>query len=161
MNRKVYKALAKKYGVSVDEIKRDMQEAINHAYQQPSPTAQAVKRQGEIPTVDEFMLHTVLETKKRVDEEKALNIDSTLKNMVMELLENISSSVFADEKALAEFKGKPADQLHDYHFGLGLYLRNNILTSDSVLVKSFKENGITHYDDMSSAIIRLWHTSLQ
>jgi len=63
MNRKVYKALAKKYGVSVDEIKRDMQEAINHAYQQPSPTAQAVKRQGEIPTVDEFMLHTVLETK--------------------------------------------------------------------------------------------------
>jgi len=81
--------------------------------------------------------------------------------MVMELLENISGSVFVDEKALAEFKGKPADQLHDYHFGLGLYLRNNILTSDSVLVKSFKENGITHYDDMSSAIIRLWHTSLQ
>ena len=56
---KIYKKLAKAYGVSVAEVKRNMQEAINAAYINPTFHAECVHREGEIPTTEEFLAHMV------------------------------------------------------------------------------------------------------
>ena len=66
MNRKAYRQIAKKHGVSVDEVKRDMQEAVNEAYKNPNFHARAVDYKGEKPTVDEFIDHMV----RRINAEK-------------------------------------------------------------------------------------------
>lgn len=55
--KKIYKKIAKKHGVSVAEVKRDMQEAINAAYTNPNSYANCVKRKNEIPTPEEFITH--------------------------------------------------------------------------------------------------------
>lgn len=166
MNRKFYKALAKKYGVSVDEIKRDMQAAINHAYQQPSPTAQAVKRKGEIPTINEFVHHVASELHEEEKAEAAYKrldclIDEPLAQMIVALFATSGNNIFNEPDALTEFKNKPTSELNEYHFGLGLYLRNNILKDGSALVEKFNERGIKVRDDMSTVIIRIWHKNLQ
>lgn len=54
---KIYKLIAKKYGVSVDEVKRDMQEAIEVAYAEPNFYAECVERKNEIPTPEELIKH--------------------------------------------------------------------------------------------------------
>lgn len=59
-----------------------------------------------------------------------------------------------------EFIQTPADGLANYHFGLGLYLRNNVLTPESELHRLFTLAGIGHKDDMSSAIMEQWHKAL-
>lgn len=64
MNRKYYREIAKKHGVSVDEVKRDMQLAINEAYINPNTTALNVPRKGDVPTPDEFVDHVVSKIKK-------------------------------------------------------------------------------------------------
>ncbi len=61
-NRKIYREIAKKHGVSVAEVKRDMQSAINHAYQNNTDLNVAkkqneIKKNGEIPTACEFLAH--------------------------------------------------------------------------------------------------------
>ena len=141
MNRDIYKRLAKKYGVSVDEIERDIQDAINASYEQPACVAH--------------------EEKAVVVEDYGNLISGSLKQMIMELYTKIGGSVFANESTLTEFKNKDFRQLHEYHFGLGMYLRNNALTSDSELYKAFKASGISERDAMSTAIIQVWHTALQ
>lgn len=55
MNRKFYRQLAKKHGVSVKEVKRDMQIAIDEAYKNPNNHALNVRFKGEKPTIDEFI----------------------------------------------------------------------------------------------------------
>jgi len=67
MNRKMYREIAKKHGVTVAEVKRDMQEAINEAYISPNQSAQGIKRKGDIPTPNEFINHIA---KKIKDEQK-------------------------------------------------------------------------------------------
>jgi hypothetical protein len=57
MDRKVYKQIARKYGVSVAEVRRDMQAAINEAYENPNAAALAVPKKGAIPTPEEFISH--------------------------------------------------------------------------------------------------------
>lgn len=74
MNRRDYRKIAKKYGVSVSEVKKDMQEAINAAYQNPTLYANCVPRKDEIPTVDEFISYAsnrveIIEKNKEKDEE--------------------------------------------------------------------------------------------
>jgi len=59
MKKSIYKEIAKKYGVSVDEVKKDMEEAISEAYLNPTLSAKSVPRKGEIPTVDEFIGYIV------------------------------------------------------------------------------------------------------
>jgi hypothetical protein len=44
MNEKIYERLAKKLGVTVEEIKRDMQAAIDDTYANPSDVAKSIKR---------------------------------------------------------------------------------------------------------------------
>lgn len=59
-NRKLYREIAKKHGVSVAEVKRDMQSAINHAYMNNTDLNIAkkqneIEKKGEIPTIDEVL----------------------------------------------------------------------------------------------------------
>lgn len=59
--RDIYRKLANKYGVSVEDVKRDMQTAINETYKNPFNTKGIEKYQDiihcreEIPTVEEFI----------------------------------------------------------------------------------------------------------
>ena len=59
--RKVYRKVARKYGVTVEEVKREMQSAIDETYKSPDNNditkayQDRVPREGEIPTVDEFI----------------------------------------------------------------------------------------------------------
>lgn len=59
--RGIYRKVAKKYGVSVGEVKREMQSAIGYAYMK-SDQSESEKRiqasvicKDEIPTTDEFI----------------------------------------------------------------------------------------------------------
>ena len=45
------------------------------------------------------------------------------------------------------------NELYIYHFGLGTWIRNNILTEKSEVYKFFMKMGISHKDDMSAEII--------
>jgi len=55
--RKIYRTIAKQHGVSVAEVKRDMQVAIDEAYKNPNFHAQCVYRAGNKPTPEEFITH--------------------------------------------------------------------------------------------------------
>jgi hypothetical protein len=168
MNRKIYKALAKKHGVSVEEIKRDMQEAVNAAYKTPTTTAQSFMKNGAAPTVEEFVNHIAETIKNEETEETSTEIerfnnliDTPLMNLIMDLWVSVGNNILVEQNLLSEFKNKESENLNEFHFGLGLYLRNNILTTDSELYIKFQENGVHDCDDMSAVIISTWHTALQ
>ena len=57
--KKIYKAIAKKHGVSVEEVRRDMQAAINEAYKAPGFHARCVYMEGDEPTPEELIAHVV------------------------------------------------------------------------------------------------------
>ena len=68
--RKIYRRIAKEHGVSVREVKRDMQEAITAAYQNPPQDGgviaayqRRVPRKGEIPTPDELIRYAAKKIK--------------------------------------------------------------------------------------------------
>lgn len=70
--RKIYRQIAKKNGVTLAEVKRDMQEAIAYAYKNtPDDGITAayqkhVPHKGETPTVDEVIRYAA----QKVREEK-------------------------------------------------------------------------------------------
>jgi len=65
--------------------------------------------------------------------------------------------LFTSEE-LKEFINMPVSDLNLYHFGLGTWVRNNLLyPKESILYRLFLENGMEHPDDMSSLILRLFH----
>jgi hypothetical protein len=99
-----------------------------------------------------------------MDEEellRAYKLDGGLKKMIMDLWAEIKAAAFTPENSVREFKNAKFCDLGDYHFGLGLHLRNNILTGDSEIYAKFKECGITERDEMSAAMIKLWYLSVQ
>ena len=51
--------LSKEHGVSVEELKAEMQKAIDYAYVFPNSETQKIPCSGDIPTVDEFLLYVV------------------------------------------------------------------------------------------------------
>ena len=55
MDESIYEEIAKRHGLSVREVKREMQAAINEAYANPNSHAMAVPRKNAIPTVAEFI----------------------------------------------------------------------------------------------------------
>jgi len=59
MSKNIYKEIAKKYGVSVMEVKKEMQAAINAAYISPTSEAENVPRNNEIPIIEEFIDYAV------------------------------------------------------------------------------------------------------
>lgn len=59
-----------------------------------------------------------------------------------------------------EFELLPSSRytdMHKYHFGLGTWIRNNILSKDVALVTLFIKCGIDSLDDMSAFIIDLFY----
>lgn len=63
--RKIYRKVARKYGVSVKEVKEEMQKALEYAYTNTPDdgVTEAYQKQvpskGEIPTPDEFIRYVV------------------------------------------------------------------------------------------------------
>lgn len=69
--RQIYRKIAKENGVSVKEVKADMQAAINEAYRNPpndggvtAAYQRKVPRKGEIPTPDEVIRYVAGEIRK-------------------------------------------------------------------------------------------------
>ena len=63
MNRKMYRKIAREYGVSIAEVKRDMNAAVEHAYKSPNLHARCVPAEGDTPTVDEVVAHAARRVK--------------------------------------------------------------------------------------------------
>lgn len=70
--RSVYRKIAKKYGVSTQEIKEEMQTAITEAYTNPhnnngvtNAYQSRVPAKSEIPTPEEFIRYAAKEIKKK------------------------------------------------------------------------------------------------
>lgn len=57
MNRKSYRKIAKNFGVSIQEVKRDMQIAVDKTYETPNLYTRCIDCKDEKPTVDEFVNH--------------------------------------------------------------------------------------------------------
>ena len=57
--KKLYKKIAKESEVSVADLKKEMQEAINAAYVQPNFYARCIQCENEVPTLDEFIEYVV------------------------------------------------------------------------------------------------------
>ena len=75
--RSIYRKIAKEHGVTVAEVKRDMQEALTHAYTHTPDDGITVAYQnrvphkGEVPTPEEFIKYAAQEAKRREDRKKA------------------------------------------------------------------------------------------
>lgn len=67
--RNVYRKIAKEHGVTVEEVKRDMQEAINYAYENKlkyydvSVEKKSLHNNEDIPTTEEFIEYIINEIK--------------------------------------------------------------------------------------------------
>ena len=67
--RNIYRKIAKEHGVTVEEVKRDMQEAINFAYENKpkyydvSVEQKSLHNSEEIPTTEEFIAYIINEIK--------------------------------------------------------------------------------------------------
>lgn len=81
----------------------------------------------------------------------------------MKLYEEIENSFPLIEKLftkenLFKFKNTSISDLCLYNFGLGTWIRNNLIyPKESFLRQLFLENGVEHPDEMSSFIIKLFH----
>ncbi|BAE82720.1 sporulation initiation factor Spo0A-like protein [Desulfitobacterium sp. LBE] len=69
--RRIYRKVAKKHGVSATEVKRDMQAAIEHAYNRPSRSErekmvqESVERENSVPTVKELIAFAARELREK------------------------------------------------------------------------------------------------
>jgi hypothetical protein len=59
MNRSALRKIAKKYGVSVEDVKKDMQHYADEAYIQSDAYARSVDLTDEKPTAANFLSHAV------------------------------------------------------------------------------------------------------
>jgi ketol-acid reductoisomerase len=68
--RKIYRKVARKHGVSVKEVKEEMQKALDYAYSNTPDdgVTEAYQKQvpsnGKIPTPDEFIRYAANKVKK-------------------------------------------------------------------------------------------------
>lgn len=91
------------------------------------------------------------------------NIVHSVKRCIMELYKEMEKAFSLMEKAFSQeallhFKNTPAGDLYRYHYGLGIWIRNHFLfPREKPLYQLFWENGITHQDEMSYLMIRLFH----
>ena len=73
MNRKIYRKIAKKHGVTVKEAKHDIQVAIDKTYQNPTYYAKCVDSKGDIPTPEEFISHVALKVQAGIPQDDTAN----------------------------------------------------------------------------------------
>jgi len=59
LDEKILETLAAKYGVSVDDVKKEIRDAIGAAYVSPNPEALKVPRAGAVPTPDEIFAYAL------------------------------------------------------------------------------------------------------
>lgn len=83
----------------------------------------------------------------------------------MKLIREIEKSFpkiksFFDENSLIEFKNYDYKNLYHYHFGLGIQIRNKLL-SEGDLLNLFLRSGIEDKDTMSMLMIQLYYLDLQ
>jgi CheY-like chemotaxis protein len=71
INRKILRQVAKQNGVSVAEVRKGIEEAIDKAYEKPNPQALAVECKGEKPTPEELIAHIA----KNVENAQKVNTD--------------------------------------------------------------------------------------
>lgn len=66
-------------------------------------------------------------------------------------------------KKLSEFLSKNYTDIYLYHFGLGTWVRENIIPNPDYkdLYNLFRSLGITHTDDMSFLILSLFYIDLK
>ncbi|MHC4086983.1 MAG: DUF6794 domain-containing protein [Planctomycetota bacterium] len=95
---------------------------------------------------------------------EAVNSDPNTQNKSAYIPKDIEDSfrelktILTDED-LKKFK--ESDTLVDYHFGLGMWIRNNWgLWSQSRLSIYFNDMGVFHPDDMSGIILACFHRHL-
>ena len=71
--KKILSQIAKKHGVSVEEVQRDMELAVKASQMNPDPKVQAklalVPRKGDTPTAAETIEHLGREVQERLDKE--------------------------------------------------------------------------------------------
>ena len=68
------------------------------------------------------------------------------------IMENI-----LDRKELRNFINLSYADLYLHHYGIGIWIRNNLLKENHTLYKLFKAGGIIDKDYMSSLIIKLFY----
>lgn len=65
------------------------------------------------------------------------------------------------KKEMACFLDCPYEALSNYHFGLGTWIRNQLLCVDGTLYHAFVKGGIHQKDDMSGWIIKGFYVYMQ
>ena len=73
MNEKIFEEIAKQNGVSVEEVKKEMQAAIDVAYENPNLYAAKVPKKGDKPTPDELIAYLSNEAKDKMKEQQGNN----------------------------------------------------------------------------------------
>ncbi len=58
-----------------------------------------------------------------------------------------------DDNSKIELMSTNLNDLSIFHFGLGIWIRNNILKDNSAIFRLLQKNGYKQKDDMSSFII--------
>lgn len=58
-SRKIYRKIAKENGISIKEVKNEIEKAIAFAYLSPNDFALKIPKKKEIPTIDEFISFTI------------------------------------------------------------------------------------------------------
>jgi len=95
------------------------------------------------------------------NEYNGIIVSDTLEEKILNMWSIVKENVFKDNDILSEFISTQKNKLYEYHFGLGLYLRNNFIYPDKELYREFNECGVIHNDDISSIMIQIWHRALQ
>ena len=60
-----------------------------------------------------------------------------------------------------QFISKSYSLITQYHFSIGMLIRNNFLNDDTPLYSLFKKSGIDNPDDMSDLILHLFYIHLR
>ena len=55
MKKDIFKRIAKKYGVSISEVRRDMEEVLNKTFENPVIGSRYPDFNGKKPTLEEFI----------------------------------------------------------------------------------------------------------
>ena len=63
--RKIYRKIAKEYGITMQEVKSEMQSAINAAYQSNPDGVDRIPRKEKIPTPEEVIRYAAGEIKSK------------------------------------------------------------------------------------------------
>ncbi len=102
-----------------------------------------------------FAQDAVTQASPKGEEKEPAYIPQNLEECFVELNKVLS------KEDIETFKNKKEEEIVDYHFGLGMWMRNNWgLWKGSRLAKYFNNMGIFHPDDMSSIILNSFHRHL-